>query len=231
MKIELCAGSLEAISLANLFPFDRIELCQGLEVGGLTPSFGLFEFAKQNTNKELHILIRPRIGNFHYSNTEKELILRDSKYFVQTGCKGIVVGALTEQATLDLDFLKKVKQLIPNSELTFHRAFDEIKDKKEALQQLIDLGFNRILSAGTKTEIRENITELKELVQLSNKQIEIMIGGGITETNVTNLIQQIQPNAIHFSGTKLQKNETNSLFNDALLLPNLEKITAIFQQI
>jgi len=231
MKLELCAGSIEAISFANQYPFDRIELCQALELGGLTPSLALYESACNNTKKEIHVLIRPRIGNFHYTDLEKELILKDIKHFVHRGCQGIVVGALTNQTTLDLDFLKKIKLLIPNTELTFHRAFDELSDKNEALKQLIDLGFNRILTAGSKAEIGENITELKELVQLANKQIEIMIGGGITAQNCRNLVTNIKPDALHFSGTVLQKPRGNNRFDEALLVVNQKKIDEILQQL
>lgn len=231
MTLELCVGSIEAVPFANQYPFDRIELCQALEVGGLTPSPALFEFARNNTKKEIHVLIRPRMGNFSYSSSEKELILNEIQFFSDKNCSGIVIGALNEKSQLDLPFLKQIRQQFPSLTLTFHRAFDDVTNKKEALQQLIDLGFKRILTAGSKANIEENIAELKELVHDANKQIDIMIGGGINTLNCKKLVTEIHPHAVHFSGTVAQKPTGNNRFDEILLVANQKKIEAILQQL
>lgn len=231
MKLELCVGSIEAIPFANQYHFDRIELCQALEVGGLTPSPALYEFARTNTKKEIHVLIRPRIGNFLYSSSEKELILNEIQFFCDKNCSGIVIGALNEKAQLDLPFLRQIRQQFPSLALTFHRAFDDVTNKKEALQQLIDLGFKRILTAGSKANIEENIAELKELVQDANKQIDIMIGGGIKVQNCKKLVTEINPHAIHFSGTVFLNPLGNNRFDEILLVANQKKIEEILMQL
>lgn len=230
MKFELCCASTEAIVYANELQFDRLELCQALEVGGLSPSISLFKFALAQTKKHIHVLVRPRIGNFSYSQSEKKIILDEIRFFVENRCHGIVVGATTNQQELDLPFLREIKYLFPKTDLTFHRAFDDLNDKKQALNELIDLGFNRILTAGSSQTIDKNIDELKLLTKLANKKIEIMIGGGITEENCKILVTSIKPDAIHFSGTIIQEVKGNNSFNEKLLQPNLEKISKILSQ-
>jgi copper homeostasis protein len=129
MKLELCAASLAAIHLAKSLNFDRIELCQNLEHGGITPSYGMIEYAIAY-GVETHVLIRPRPGGFFYSEDEQEIMLREIINCKEMGASGIVIGALTEAGAIDEDFLKKVMQKAVGMEVTFHRAFDDCYDWK-----------------------------------------------------------------------------------------------------
>lgn len=226
MTIELCVSSLEAISLASKFDFDRIELCQALEVGGLTPSLALQKTALESF-PNTHVLIRARAGNFHYSEAEKELMLADIQACYEIGIPGVVVGSLTNENEVDLEFIQNIKKRFPSLELTFHRAFDDIKKPLEALEQLIELGVKRILTSGGKKSVSEGLEQLKSCISHANGKIEIMIGGGINSSNISTILKEIKPNAVHFSGTNLQKSQDNSLFSEDLLIVDEEKIAQI----
>jgi len=230
MKIELCAASIEAINFAKKYNFDRIELCQNLEQGGLTPSDGLIQFAIEK-GLSTHVLIRVRPGGFVYSNEEVEVMLNDIKRCVQLGVDGIVIGALRINGEIDTDVIKQMISCAKNLEVTFHRAFDECKNIERSITTLIELGFKRILSSGTKTNVEEGIDALQEMKEFSNRKIEIMIGGGISANNVRRLTETVQPDAVHFSGTKNQTIDENSMFSESIFAADEDKIHDILTEI
>lgn len=230
MKIELCAASLEAIQIAAKYNFDRIELCQALEIGGLTPSMALQKMAF-NLFPNIHVLIRCRSGNFVYSKLEKELMLKDIEESMELGAAGVVVGSLLEDFTLDIDFISTIRKKHPNLELTFHRAFDDLENPLDSLELLIDLGVNRVLTSGGKESVTEGISQIKECVSKSNGRIEIMIGGGINENNISAILDQIKPQAVHFSGTIPNDKKSNSLFEENILVLNENKVINILKNI
>lgn len=200
MIIEICANSFESAQAAQLAGANRIELCTELSVGGLTPSNGLIEKVISELNIPTHVLIRPRSGNFTYSEEEFDVMLRDIAFCKKLGCAGIVSGCLTSEIKIDT---KKTKQLIDASEgmeFTFHRAFDWVENPLEEVQKLIDLKVNRLLSSGQKQTAVEGISLLKELQNLSKEEIEIMPGGGI---NLENAMKFKAANfkSVHFSAT------------------------------
>ncbi len=200
MILEICANSFESAQAAQVAGANRIELCTELSVGGLTPSHGLIEKVISELNISTHVLIRPRSGNFIYSEEEFDVMLRDISFCKKLGCAGIVSGFLTSDNKIDSD---KTKQLIEASEgieFTFHRAFDWVENPNEELQKLIDLKVNRLLSSGQKPTAIEGISLLKELQNLSNGQIEIMPGGGINLENVLKF-KEAGFKSIHFSAT------------------------------
>jgi copper homeostasis protein len=216
MKIELCAASLSAIHLAKEFNFDRIELCQNLEQGGLTPSYGMIEYAIAY-GIETHVLIRPRPGGFCYSEDEQEIMLREIINCKEMGAKGIVVGALTEAGAIDATFLSKVMQKAEGMEVTFHRAFDDCYDWKKAMTVLINHGVNRVLTSGLARNVDLGMSVLKEMKAFSAGNVQIMIGGGVSAANVAKLNKEIHPDAIHFSGTIKMQLDEESLFSENVL--------------
>ncbi len=226
VKTELCCASPEAIELAKKYHFNRIELCQNLEIGGTTPSAALIQLAVQS-GVETHVLIRPRSGNFVYSFGEKEMMIADIKTCASSGVKGVVVGALTLEKTVDLETISKMLETAPKLDFTFHRAFDDIIHWKSEMDLLIQLGFKRILTSGGQPTTLEGKDRLEEMVQFANGRIEIMIGGGISAENVSELIIKIQPDAVHFSGTSLEKSSNDSLFDVDRLIVDQEKIESI----
>ncbi len=200
MIIEICANSFESAQAAQLAGGSRIELCTELSVGGLTPSHGLIEKVVSELNTPTHVLIRPRSGNFTYSDDEFDIMLRDIAFCKKIGCAGIVSGFLTSENKIDSE---KTNQLINASEgmeFTFHRAFDWVENPLGELQKLIDLKVGRLLSSGQKPTAIEGISLLKELQNNSNDKIEIMPGGGINLENALNF-KEAGFRSIHLSAT------------------------------
>lgn len=200
MKIEICANSFASAKAAQDAGAHRIELCTELSIGGLTPSLGLIEKVISELNIPVHVLIRPRSGDFTYSKEEFDIMLRDVDFCKKIGCAGVVSGALTYKNEIDLE---KTKQLINASkdiEFTFHRAFDWVENPLKELQNLIDLKVNRLLSSGQKSTAIEGISLLKELKNYSKGKIEIMPGSGV---NIENALQFKQAcfTSIHLSAT------------------------------
>ncbi len=226
IKIELCAASIEAIEIAKKLNIDRIELCQDLEQGGLTPSAGLIQYAISK-DIETHVLIRPRAGGFHYSEMELEVILNDIIISKKLGVKGIVVGVLKANFELDISALQKIKAVSEGLELTFHRAFDESINWKKSIDALIELGFNRILTSGFASNVEIGFENLKRMVEFAENQIEIMPGGGINAANIAKIINEISPKSIHFSGTVKSILDEDSLFSETILKVEEKRVERI----
>lgn len=216
MKLELCAASVDAILLAKNFGFERIELCQNLEQGGLTPSAGMIQFAMEQ-GVETHVLIRPRAGGFCYSPEEIKLMEQDLKFCEQLGVQGVVVGMLKSNFDIDTEQLASLKAAFPNFCWTFHRAFDESIDWKRSMDQLMKLGFHRILTSGFASHVDIGLPILKEMKHYANGRIEIMAGGGVNAGNIHKIAAEAQPDAIHFSGTTKVLLDEDSAFSETVL--------------
>lgn len=227
MKLELCAGNELAVRIAHQLSFTRIELCQQLEIGGITPSFGLQEFSKKII--ETHVLIRPRGGNFDFNTDEKEVMLSDIHSSRSLGVHGIVVGALNNQNELDESFLKDTIKSASAIPVTFHKAFDEVKDWKSSMEKLIEMGFSRILTSGQAINATEGIEKLIEMKKFASDRIEIMVGGGVNANNILEIKTKVNPNAIHFSGTSWRKLGENARYSIDTLQPDLVKIIEIIK--
>jgi copper homeostasis protein len=182
---------------------------------------------------EQHVLIRQRAGGFCYDYDEL-LIMRDQiNAMREIGVAGVVIGALTPTYELDVDTLETWKRAAGNMDLTFHRAFDDVKDWKKGIDQLVKMGFKRILSSGQQPTVSLGLERLTEMVGYAAGRIEIMAGGGISNALVAPIIKT-GVDAIHFSGTSATIIDETSLFSTTLLLPNEEKTRALvhaFQQI
>lgn len=226
MKLELCAASLAAIHLAKRFNFDRIELCQNLEQGGITPSYGMIEYAIA-FGIETHVLIRPRPGGFFYSEDEQEIMLREIINCKEMGARGIVIGALTETGSIDEEFLKKVMLKASGMEVTFHRAFDDSYDWKKSLNVLIQYKVKRVLTSGLARNVELGLPVLKEMKKYSAGNIQIMIGGGVSAANALRLVNEINPDALHFSGTVKMQLDEESLFSETILKVDEARVNRI----
>lgn len=201
MILEICANSFESALAAQQAGAHRIELCTELSVGGLTPSFGLLEKVLLELTIPVHVLIRPRNGNFTYSEAEIDIMLRDIETCKELGCDGIVSGALTSAFEIDLEITKLLKQTSGTMEFTFHRAFDWVNNPEEVLKQLIDLNITRLLSSGQKPSAIEGIELLKKLQKNANGAIQIMPGSGINASNCL-AFKEAGFEMIHFSATE-----------------------------
>lgn len=226
MKFELCAASLEAIRVAKELDFDRIELCQNLEQGGITPSYGMIEYAIAY-GIDTHVLIRPRPGGFNYSEDEVEVMLREILNCKDIGAKGVVIGALTEAGEIDKETLAEFMDKAKGMEVTFHRAFDDSIDWKKSMDVLIEHKVNRILSSGMARNVDIGFPILDQMIKYSAGRIEIMVGGGVSAANVERISKELKPEAIHFSGTIKFQQDEESLFSESVLKVDKARVLRI----
>lgn len=204
---EFCAENTTLLNQLDQ-SVKRVELCDNLAVGGTTPSYGVIKEAARYLHEKdiaLATMIRPRGGNFVYNDSELRIMEDDILRAVELESDSLVLGLLTDDNHIDQD---GIEQLLPATQglpLVFHMAFDHIplEEQKEALDQLVELGFTRILTHGSaqNNDIFENIAHLKDLVDHADGRIEIMIGGGVTADNYQELIEKTGAQAAH--GTKI----------------------------
>ena len=208
MIIEVCAESYEYALKAEKAGADRIELCKDLHLDGLTPDYESVKRTIDKLNIPVFILIRPRIGDFVYSNKEFELMKSDIVKFKEMGCKGIVSGVLNDDNTIDNVRTKELVKLSKPLEFTFHRAFDKVKDPIKEIENLIKIGINRVLTSGQKEKAIHGLVLLEQLNNISNNRIIIMPGSGISKNNLKNfeLFDEVHgsfKNEINTNGFKL----------------------------
>lgn len=204
MLVEVCANSLQSALNAEKVGADRIELCSELGVGGITPSYGLLKSIKEQLSLPVHVLIRPRSGDFTYSDTEFEVMKRDIRLCVELGFAGVVSGVLNPDFTVDMDRTLKLLRMAGPLQFTFHRAFDWVRDPFAALAQLEEMGVDRILSSGQRPSAIEGIDLLGRLHRMATR-CTIMPGGGIRQDNVLEF-KKMGFEAIHLSGIKFHRN-------------------------
>jgi copper homeostasis protein len=203
--IEIATTDFATTKAAVECGADRIELCSALSEGGLTPSFGLLESCRQKFNVEIFPIIRPREGDFFYTDDEFEVIKKDILQARQIGCNGVVIGLLLQDGSIDVRRTEKLIALAYPLEVTFHRAFDRCKDPFEALEQLILIGCNRILTSGQKPTAVEGLDLLAQLVQAADERIIIMPGSGVRQQNINLLAEKTGAVEFHSSLRSKQK--------------------------
>ena len=188
MIIEVCAESYEYALKAEKAGADRIELCKDLHLDGLTPDYESAKKTINTLNIPVLILIRPRDGDFIYSNVEFELMKKDILKFKKIGCKGIVSGVLNSDNSIDIKRTKELVELSRPIEFTFHRAFDLLNDPLNEIENLTDIGVDRVLTSGQKDKAIDGLELLKELKNKSNNKIIVMPGSGINKSNIVNFV-------------------------------------------
>ena len=182
MKLEICANSYQSAKNAQIAGADRIELCSELSVGGITPSYGLLKKVSEEITISVNVLIRPRSGNFCYSDTEFEQIKLDIELCKKLSFNGIVSGVLNNDNSIDTKRTKELVELSKPLSFTFHRAFDCVKNPKESLQELINLGVDRILTSGLQIKAIDGIKLLIELQEIAQNKLIILGLHWLTET-------------------------------------------------
>lgn len=199
-RIENCANSVESTIRAQEGGAYRVELCAGIPEGGTTPSYGDILMARKSIDIKLHVIIRPRGGDFLYSPLEQEIMLHDIRIAIELGADGVVFGCLTADGKVDMDVMRKMMQAAEGMNVTFHRAFDMCSNPKEALEQIIELGCSRILTSGQEATAEQGIPLLKELVKQANGRIIIMPGCGVNPGNIRKICEETGATEFHFSG-------------------------------
>ena len=184
IKIEICCTSIDAALMAEKYGANRIELCSELFFGGITPSIGLIESCIKELKIPIRVLIRPRGGNFNYSDSEIKVIINDIVRLKDLGVEGVVIGLSDKKGQIPLNKLEKILNIIDGKmKLTFHKAFDYLKRPFKDLKTIIDFGFDTILTSGRKKTAEEGINFINKLRKVANTEISIMPSGGINPQN------------------------------------------------
>lgn len=207
VSLEVCANSAISAIAAQDGGAMRVELCDNLHRGGTTPSHGHITVARKALHIKLYILIRPRSGDFLYTDTEFEVMLSDVRHAIERGCDGIVTGILNRDGTIDVERNSQLINMARQHGLaaTFHRAFDFCVNQEQALEEIIEMGFERILTSGGKSTAMEGASIIRHLIKQANSRIQIMPGGGINEHNVADLVRFTGVKEIHSSVRSITK--------------------------
>jgi copper homeostasis protein len=213
MKIEIVVYNIESALRAQEGGADRIELCDNPGEGGTTPSYGTIELVRQNVSMDLYVMIRPRGGDFFYSSYEFHSMKRDISQCQKLSVDGIVFGILNTDGTIDK---KRCKELIAQArplKVTCHRAFDMTRDPFEALEDCIEAGFDRILTAGQQAVATKGASLIGALVTRAAGRISIMPGSGVNEGTIQDILAKSGASEIHFSATAFK--ESHMIFRNA----------------
>ncbi|GAO43697.1 copper homeostasis protein CutC [Flavihumibacter petaseus] len=203
--LEIIAFDLESCRLIEKHGGNRIELCANPHEGGTTVSYGMMRAAREATTLPIFPIIRPRGGNFHYSESEIDIMMQDIRLARDTGLDGVVIGVLDAAGAVDYDKTARMVELAYPMEVTFHRAFDEIADYLPALETIIRAGCNRILTSGGAPTAPEGIDRLKACVQSADGRIIILPGAGIRSHNIGQLKTGLGLSEFHSSARKLDE--------------------------
>jgi copper homeostasis protein len=204
MKIvlEVCAQSYVSALIAEAAKADRIELCAALEVGGLTPSPSLMLAVRRDLTIPICVLVRPRAGDFFYTEEEFEIIKNDVIWCRDNGMDGVVVGCLDENNELDALKMKTLARLAYPMEVVCHKAFDRTPSPSVSLEKLISWGYDRVLTSGGAKNVVEGAAELGRLVKQAKGKIEILAGGGVRSENVVELVRATGVTQVHSSANR-----------------------------
>lgn len=203
-KFEICANSVESCLAAQEGGADRVELCAGIPEGGTTPSYGEIKLARKLLTKtKLHVIIRPRGGDFLYTPLELERMEEDIRICRELGVDGVVFGCLTEEGEIDREANRRLVELTRPMSVTFHRAFDRTADPMKALEDIISLGCNRILTSGQQPKAIDGISLLaqleKKLKEYPLPPIQLLAGSGVNEENIRQIFDATGIHEYHFS--------------------------------
>lgn len=196
-KIEICLENIESIIAAEDGGADRVEFCSDLFEGGLTPSLGMFKTARKYCSIDMNVMIRPRGGDFCYSDIEFETMLENTKIFKEEGANAIVFGILNPNGTIDRERCEKLIEVARPLEVTFHRAIDMSVDAIDSLQTLIDLKVDRVLTSGLEATVMEGLVTLKKMISYAKEDIIVMPGCGINERNFQFIKNELQAKEYH----------------------------------
>lgn len=198
--LECCVDSVESAIEAKKGGANRIELCSGLVIGGLSPSKALFEAVRENVDIRIHTLLRSRFGDFCYTDYEHEMLKKEVKMFRELGADGVVIGALRPDGSLHTEQMKELIEEAGDMSITLHRAFDMCKDPFATLEQAKQLGIHTILTSGQKNNCVEGIELLKKLVEQAERKLDILIAGGVDGNVIPKLYQETGSHTYHMSG-------------------------------
>lgn len=229
MIFEICTDTVEGMLAAKKYGVQRIELCSGLSVGGLTPSVGLVQQCTMISAVEVHVMIRHKEGGFGYSKSDIEIMKTDIITAKKAGASGVVFGVLNEKneiSKLNEALVHTAKSM--DLEVTFHRAFDFVPDPNKAIEQLIELDFNRLLTSGLQPTAEEGLALISDLQTSYGSSIQIMAGSGVTALNAVKIAAS-GVNNLHFTARKSLNKKTALSMGEQMFVDE-EKIKNIVNQ-
>jgi copper homeostasis protein len=198
-QLEIACFNLDSALIAQQNGANRVELCDGFDVGGTTPSLETVIKAKEFLTIDLYVMIRPRGGNFIYSEEEFEQMKIEIQKFKKLNVNGFVFGILNEDKTVNTKQNTELVELAKPFPCTFHRAFDEVSDAFHSLEQIVECGFQTVLTSGQAQNVTIGIYRLAELIQKANNRIAIMPGGGLRSSNIELIQQETKAKWFHSS--------------------------------
>jgi copper homeostasis protein len=204
MIYEICVDSVSGVRAAKAAGANRVELCADLLEGGITPSRGMMRQARTIPGVALNVMIRPRGGDFLFDDDEFAIMRADIEAAKAEGADGAVIGLLTATGEIDAARTRELVALARPLSVTFHRAFDMTPDPLQALETLIGLGLDRVLTSGQETSVLEGLPLLAELVRRAGERIIVMPGGGVTSRNVDRIVSAANPREIHFAALEME---------------------------
>lgn len=234
MKLEIIGFNIESCIAAQEGGAHRIELCAGPGEGGTTPSYAFIKAAREKLHIDLYVMIRPRGGDFLYTDDEFEIMKNDIAVCKRLSCDGIVTGILTPDGRVDAERNKELVDLAYPLKATFHRAFDRVSNPAEALEDVIATGFERILTSGLRPRAIEGMKMIAQLVQQAGERIIIMPGSGVNSENIITIAKETGVKELHSSAGILLKSKMkyqNAEMNESLdhFSANKEEVTKMIQ--
>jgi copper homeostasis protein len=199
LVLEICVESVDHAVAAERGGAQRIELCSDLPSGGITPSAGLMQTVRRRVSIPIHVLIRPRPGDFCYSDSELEIMRNDILAARQFGMDGVVLGVLRPNAHVDIERTRALVELARTLTVTFHRAFDDVQNLDSSLEDVIQTGASRVLTSGGEARATDALSILARLVQAARDRIVLMPCGGINSENIVQVIQKTRAQEVHTS--------------------------------
>lgn len=199
MELEVIAFDLASCAVAQKHGADRIELCANPHEGGTTPSYGMIEMARESVSIQLFPIIRARGGDFSYSDAEFHAMRADIAQCARIGCDGVVIGMLSADGRVDVDRCAELIEAAGSMQITFHRAFDRVRDPIASLEEIIALGCSRLLTSGRQPNVDRGKSMLQTLVQAAGDRITVMPGSGVRSTNILELVRFTGARAYHSS--------------------------------
>ncbi|HVZ17341.1 MAG TPA: copper homeostasis protein CutC [Terriglobales bacterium] len=200
--LEICCGSIDDALQAQAGGAQRVELCAALFLGGLTPSIGTVQHARQHLTIPIMAMVRPRGGGFCYTDAEFATMERDAEALIANGADGIVFGILNQDGAIDLARTRRLREIAGSRQSVFHRAFDVTSDPFRALDELVDLGITRVLTSGQQDTVPEGADLIRRLIEYSAGRIEVLPGGGIKPYNLADVIARTGCRQVHLTAFK-----------------------------
>jgi copper homeostasis protein len=223
IQLEIIGFNIEGCRIAQAAGANRIELCDNPTEGGTTPSYGFIKAARELLTIQLYPMINPRGGDFFYSDDDFNIIKTDIKICKELGCDGVVIGILTADGSIDQKRTAQLVELAYPMGVTFHRAFDRCANPFEALEKIIEIGCERILTSGQQPTAPEGVTLLADLIKQADNRIIIMPGSGVRSNNIVQLAQQTGATQFH-SSARIWQNSSMQYINDSMN-ENLQSVT------